>query len=371
MRILHIANVTMGSPYTGLSPERCRECYFGFPAVLDSVFSYIAAEGIDLVLVSGNLCGRYLTSEDAAHLLHRLAEAPCRFVIAPGDRDPYESDSLYASGRLPANVSVFTGEGLERIDFDDLSTSVYGWAILGQRSSFAPLAGGAVEDPRRVNLVVGCCDIGPRTLFAHTSPEEIAAFGADYAALAHGPATPVRTAGRTRYCHAGFLEGRSFEEPGVGGAIRIDIEGEGDSRTVSTSFVPFSRHRYEVLTMDITGVSEMDEVVRRLAPLVAERGFGKDTSLRVILEGALHPTVILRPIAEDSLPFSLYSIEFFDHTLPTLGAEEFERDMSVRGELYRTLRPRLDSVNLDERMAVAQALRVGLAALESRDITTL
>ena len=55
--------------------------------------------------------------------------------------------------------------------------------------------------------------------------------------------------------------------------------------------------------------------------------------------------------------------------MPTLHAELLERDMSVKGELYRTLRPRLDSQDLDERVAAAEALRAGLAALESRDIT--
>ena len=371
LRLIHIANITLGSPYSGLAVEDCRECYHRFPEVFDALFAYIEEEKIDLVLIAGNLCGRYLTSEDAAFLIKKMSGSPARFVIAPGDQDPYAPDSLYASGRMPANVSIFEGETLERVDFDDIGVSVYGWAILGQRASFAPLAGMTVADPARVNLVVGSCDIGARTLFAHVAPEEIAAFGADYAAFAHGPATPVRTAGRTQYCHAGFLEGRNFEELGIGGFRRIDIEESKDGRTVKTEFVPLSRHRYETVILDITGVSDMGEVTERLSGVVADHGFAEDTSLRVILEGELHPTVMLRHRPEETSLFSLYSLEFIDRTMPTLGAEELERDMSVRGELYRTLRPRLDSPNLDERIAVAQALRAGLAALESREITEL
>lgn len=371
LRIVHMANAFLGNPYLGLLPEKNRECYYRFPEVFDSLFRYIEEEKIDLVLVPGNLSGRYMTSEDAAHLIRRLSEAPCPIVIAPGDQDPYEADSLYASGRLPANVRVFESDSLERIDFDELGVSVYGWAILSQRSSTSPLAGATLADEGRVNLVVGCCDIGARTLFAHVSREELAAFGADYAAFGHGPVTPVKRAGRTQYCHTGFLEGRSFEELGVGGFHRIDITVEEGERRVDVRFVPLSRHRYETVVMDITGVREMGEVMDRLSGLVAEHGFAEDTSLRVILEGDLHPTVLLRQRAEDGNLFSLYSLEFIDRTLPTMGAEELERDMSVRGELYRTLRPRLDSHNLDERLAVAEALRVGLAALESRDITAL
>ena len=371
LRVLHVANAFLGNPYLCLLPEKNRECYYRFPEVFDSLFRYIEEEKIDLVLVSGNLYGRYMTSDDAAHLIRRLSEAPCPIVIAPGDQDPYDPDSLWASGRLPANVKVFETDTLERLDLDDLGVSVYGWAILGQRSSTSPLAGATLADAGRINLVVGCCDIGARTLFAHVSRDEIAAFGADYAAFGHGPVTPVRRAGRTQYCHTGFLEGRSFDELGIGGFHRIDVEVVEGERRVDVRFVPLSRHRYETVVMDITGVREMSEVVDRLGGLVVEHGFSEDTSLRVILEGELHPTVMLRHRAEDGKLFSLYSLEFIDHTMPTLGAEELERDMSVRGELYRTLRPRLNSQDLNERLAVAEALRLGLAALESRDITVL
>lgn len=367
LRVLHIANVALGNPYTGLPLPLCRELYYRFNEVFDAIFAYIESEGIDLVLVSGNLCGRYFSSDDAAHLLKKLSETSCRFVIAPGDQDSYETGCFYASGRLPANVKVFDSELLDSRDFDDLGVTVYGWAIRAQRSSTSPLAGASVADPDRINFVVGSCDIGGRTLFPHVSPEEIAAFGADYAALSHGPATPVLTAGKTKYCQAGFLEGRSFEELGIGGFRRVDITKAG----VEVSFVPLSRHRYEAVTVDIAGVREYSEVVERLSDALRDRDFGKDTSLRVILEGEVHPAVPLSLRPEDEQRFPFYHLDIVDRTLPTLNAEAFERDMSVRGELYRTLLPRLNTLNLQDRIAVAQALRAGLAALESRDITIL
>ena len=370
LRVLHAANILLGNTYTGLAPDLCRERYFKFPEVFDSLFAYIEKEQIDLVLFSGNLCSRYLTSSDAAHLLKKLKDAPCRFVSAPGDQDSYANDSFYASGRLPTNVSVFTGEQSERIDFDDLGVSVYGWAILSQRIKISPLAGSSVADPDRINLLVGSCNMEENSLYAHVTVSDLINFGADYAALAHGAATEMRVAGRTHYCHAGFLEGRNFEETGIGGVWRIDIDREDDgTRRVRTSFVPLSRHRYEVITLDITGVTDMSEVTERTAAAIAERGYGEETSLRVILEGELPPTAILRHRPEEGNSFALYSIEFVDRTLPTLNTELLERDMSVRGELYRTLLSRLSSPNLDDRIAAAEALRAGLAALESRDIT--
>lgn len=370
--VLHVGNVLLGNPYTGLTAARCKECYRRFPEVFDSLFEYIRTQGVDLVLFSGNLCGRYLTSEDAEHLIKMLASVPeCRFVISPGDQDPFAPDSLYASGRLPSNVYIFENESLDHFDFEELGVRVYGWAIHGQRSSFAPLAGAAVTEQELVNLISGCCDISSRTLFAHASVEEIAAFGADYAALCHGAATPIRTAGATQYCHAGFLEGRSFEEGGRGGFHRIDIQRVDGEKQLTASFVPLSRHHYETVTIDITGVTGMADVLTHVRSAVEEGGFGPETSLRVILEGELEPTVLLRHTIEETRAVDLYSLDFIDHTLPTLDTEKLEHDMTVRGELYRMLKKRLKTGTLEDRIAVAQALRAGLAALESRDITMI
>lgn len=367
LRILHVGSVVLGTPYLGLPPEKCLELYRRFPEVFDGLFDYIKRERIDLVLFSGNLCSRYLTSEDARHLIELLfACQDTTFVVSPGDLDPYDPDSLYISGRLPKNVKIFENETLDHFDLPELGVRVYGWAIHGQRSSFDPLVGAAPEEGDRLNLLSGCCAITSRPISAHISPEEIAAFGADYAAFSHGPATPVRRAGKTLYCHAGFLEGHGFDEAGEGGVVRIDVREDG---TLETRFVPLYRHRYETVTLDVTGASDMSEVLSILRPVVEERGFGEETSLRVILEGRLEPTVMLSPSPEEALSFSLYSLDFIDRTRPTLNAEYLERDMTVRGELYRTLLPRINSQNLEESVAVSQAFRAGLAALESRDIT--
>ena len=48
--------------------------------------------------------------------------------------------------------------------------------------------------------------------------------------------------------------------------------------------------------------------------------------------------------------------------------ERFRRDMSVKGELFRNLLPMLEHEDEEDRLVAARAFRVGLAALENRDI---
>ena len=369
LRVLHIANIALGNPYIGLPLDLCRECYDGFLKVFDDLFDYIKREEIDLVLVAGNLYGRYLMSNDTAHLLRKLEEAkPCRFVIAPGAEDPYMPDSLYTSGRFPDNVMIFERDALDRFDLPELGVSVYGWAVLAQRRAVNPLAGASPVRHDRINLIVGACDLSAHTLFINTTPESIAAFGADYAAFGHGPATEIKRAGKTLYSHAGFLEGRGFEELGRGGFYRLDIEKNGEDCRINESFVSFSHHRFETVTLDITGAADIEDVTGRIREAIEKNGYTTDTSLRVILEGELHPTMILRRDGEEFMSFPLASISFIDRTLPTYGAEALRRDMSIRGMFYLTLSDAIRASGEHLPTTTAQALRIGLAALDGRNI---
>ncbi len=370
LRVLHCGDITLGTPHAGLSLDKCRECYTQFRTVFDSLFETVKKEEVDIVLIAGNLYSRYLTNDDATYLIKHFAALPsCHFVISPGVLDPYLEDSFYASGRLPQNVHVFESEQLERIDFPALNTSVYGWANLAQRIFTSPIRQKTVADEGRFNLLCGCCEIGARSVYCSVLPEEIGRFGADYAAFSNDPATEIKTIGHSRYAHCGPLEGKSFEESGVGSVILIDLAQNGAEKSFSARRIPLSLHRYETISLDVTGVSDMEEVFALLRPLIEEKGWGSDTSLRVILNGALSPVVTLRPEKEDADVLSLYSLEFIDRTLPTHEVAMFKKDMTVRGELYRMLEGRLSSPSVDERTAVAQAFRTGLAALESKDIT--
>ncbi len=370
IRILHCGDISLGTPHEGLSLDKCRECYLQFRTVVDSLFETVKKEEVDLVLIAGNLYGDYLTNDDAIYLIKHFSSLPqCHFVIAPGNLDPYLEDSFYASGRLPKNVHIFESEQLERIDFHELNTSVYGWAYLSQRIFPSPIRQKTVADESRFNLLCGCCQVGVRSIHCSVWPDEIGRFGADYAAFSHGLATEIKEIGRSRYAHCGPLEGKKFEESGVGSVILIDLSVEGEEKSFSARRIPLSLHRYETLSVDVTGVEDMEEVYALLRPLIDEKGWGLDTSLRVVLNGALSPTVTLRPDKEDGELLSLYSVEFVDHTLPTHEAAMFKKDMTVRGELYRMLEGRFSAPSVDERTAVAQAFRTGLAALESKDIT--
>ena len=134
--------------------------------------------------------------------------------------------------------------------------------------------------------------------------------------------------------------------------------------------VTMALRRYETATVDISGVDSDLEVARRIKGAVEAGGFGRDTALRVTLTGATPPDFTV-PREANGEALGLYYLELLDRTTPTFDAKYLEQDMSVRGELYRSLLPYLTSGTPEERATAARALRMGMAALAGEDISLL
>ena len=103
---------------------------------------------------------------------------------------------------------------------------------------------------------------------------------------------------------------------------------------------------------------------------MSEHGFSENTALRVTFTGATPPD-FTPPATADGSVLGLYYLELCDRTSPTFDARELERDMTVRGELYRSLLPRLTDGTPEDRATAARALRMGLAALAGEDLSLL
>lgn len=376
IRFLHTGDLHLDSPFSRLTPAqseaRRRELRETFGRMMD----FVRERGVDLVLIAGDVFdSEFVTHATVRLLLDELSSCQrCHFVIAPGNHDPYTAGSVWASGRLPDNVHVFSSEALGSFVFPTLNTTVWGWAFLSDRLEVSPLSGKRVEDPDRLNLICGHCDFGvPLSKYGPVTAADVSAFGAQYAAFAHKhipmPPTPVGDTALAAYC--GCLEGRSFDEPGCGGAYYGEaVYTARGTWELRTERVDFASRRYETETIDLTGVDNKAEAARRIKAVVESKGYGEDTALRVIFTGATPPDFSV-PQRANGEELGLYSLEILDRTAPTYDSRYLEKDLTVRGELYRSLLPRLTSGTPEERAVAARALRMGIAALEGEDIASM
>ena len=373
---MHIADVHLDSPFSRLSLEKAEIRRREQRGVFTSMMMYAKSKKTDIVLIAGDLFDVGYASEQTLDIITREFEkAPeCKFVISAGNHDPYSARSAYKLRKFPDNVYIFASSELSRFTFDDIGVDVYGWSFTSDTLDANPLEGKMAEKTGNIPLLCAHCDTSvSSSKYAPVHESDIERFGAVYSALGHihrGDGIKKLPTGAV-YGYSGCPSGRSFDECGVGGAYVADVELTEEGRLITNvSFEPFSVSTYESEHLDMTGVMTEEEAKVRIRAFVSDKEYGKNTSLRLTLGGLTgSDTGSFTDLSAEEL--GLFSLEIRDKTSPTYDHARFMTDMTVRGAFYRVLAPMLESEDEEQRRIAADALRVGFAALDGSDITTL
>lgn len=371
MKILHIADFHLDSAFSGFEKdvadkkrEELRECFA-------SAMALVKERNIRLVLIAGDLFDTpFCTGATRRAVFDAIERAGVPVVIAPGNHDYYNKNGTYSDRGLPENAYVFTSDELGRFDFDELGVSVVGYAFTSEKYEKNPLADEIPLSETNVNILCVHAELGSHiSRYAPISPNAIARAGFAYAALGHvhNPPKPAYT-GATLIAYSGFPQGRSFDETGEGGVYIIDLD--VNTKVINYERVVTSRLTYEIERLDITSLSSDVEVAERIRDLVLLRGYGEDTALRVVLCGSVPSdyTPTLRGIESCAVLPPLALLQIRDNTSASYDLDHLRGDMTVRGEVYRTLLPLLESDDEQERKKASLALRFALAALDKREL---
>lgn len=374
IKILHTADLHLDSAFSSLTPQQSEERREGLRNTFRKMMAFAAEEKVDIVLMPGDVFDSAFISRDTSDVLCSCFESlACPVVIAPGNHDPYTQSSIYASGRLPKNVRVFSSEIPTHFDFPELNLSVWGSAFTRDRYENSVLNLIRGLDPEKINILCQHADTrSPISPHAPIAAKDIAYRGFVYAALGHVHIPPEPTVitspdgeRTTTVAYSGCPEGRSFDEPGFGGALLVETDG----KTTSLRRLQFSEKRYMVDELDVSGADSDSFIVERIKALVNAKGYGNETTLRVILRGEVSSSLHadLAAIASQAKG-ELYSLEIRDRTLPCFDVSFLENDFSLRGALYSSLSEKLSSNDEYERRVAAEALKIGLAAIDGRRI---
>ncbi len=368
IRILHCGDLHLDSPFSSLSHEKSEMRRQELRESFTYMMNYAQSENVDMVLIAGDLFDSGFVFKDTLALLSaRFSALACPVVISPGNHDPYTADSLYAGGKLPDNVHVFAEESLARLDFPSVGVSVTGYAFTSDRYERNPLDTPFTLHPTHINVLLGHADItSPISKYAPIPLRSLEKSGFSYAALGHvhNPPKAIRV-GKTTAAYSGVAEGRSFDEPGFGGARLVMIERTDHGISVSTKRLIFSRHRYMTEQVEVDGAERDEDVADRIAERIRLQGYGKETALRVVLRGsvALQYTPDVVALSERCRG-ELDLLQIRDMTSPVFDIAYLQEDKTVRGELYRALASQLESEDERQRKVAALALQYGLRALD-------
>ena len=372
LKFLHCSDIHLGAAFLDLTPEKSEERRRELRSTFMRLMEFIRDKGIDYVLISGDLFDtKYATNLTSEMLIREFRNCQdTHFIIAPGRSDAYENNLIYTSDRLPDNCHVFKSESLDRLYFERDKVMVYGWGFRTAELTQNPLYDAHVDDTTNINIVCGYADldgeVGSTT--CPISRADLKRFGADYYALgSRHAATDLISLGSSMYSYSGSLECMGFEEPGLGGAKMLNVKYNDGELSIDGKGMTFGHIRFVNEEIDVTGVNTNNEIINRISRMISDKKYGIDTALRCTLTGYVDPRFVVPTSLENDV-FGLYHFELCDKTLPLYGTEGMKRDMSVKGELFRTLLPLLESEDEEQRLVAARAFREGLAALENRNI---
>ena len=371
MKFLHVADFHLDSAFSGFERDvadqkraELRECF------ADAM--KIAKENeVDLVLMPGDIFDTpYCTANTRKFVFDAIANAGCPVVIAPGNHDYYTKNGIYADRSLPENAYVFNSNELGRFDFDDIGVSVIGYAFTSDRYDHSPLASGDVPlSGFNTNILCAHTELSNGfSKYAPLTTFEIAKYNFAYAALGHVHIAPEpQKVSESVIAYSGFPQGRSFDETGVGGAYLVDYDPK--SGTTRVDRIKLSRMIYQIERVDVTALDCDKDVIERVLEMAKSKNYGENTALRVILVGSVSSDYSINEAklacAKEFSHFALMQIK--NDTTANFDLEYLERDISIRGEIYRELLPLLNSVNEEERAKASMALKFAFAALDKRE----
>lgn len=366
IKILHCGDIHLDSPFSLSDVKKANTRRALQRGTFTSLMLYARTEKIDIMLMPGDIFDTdYVTRDTGALLVKEFEQAPnCRFVIAPGNHDPYNEHSPYARLKFPSNVYIFNSPLLSKFSFEDINTDVYGFAFTCDSMTVNPFVGNTPSNPDRINIL--CChgDISPSSRTCPISISDIENSGFDYMALGHiHNSSGVQKAGKTYYGYSGCPEGRGFDECGKKSVILGRLSKTEGVFSGEFAAKPVTKRRYEKIEIDVTGMQSTPEITDAVSKAVRANLFDSDTSLRVTLTGEIPASfVISRKTIEESVP-GLYYIEVKDKTRTSIDYSGLDADPTVRGAFYSLLKDKLTSENEEERACANNALRLGLSAL--------
>ena len=357
MKIIHCADLHLDSKISRL-PEKAAERRAELLNTFGRMIGYAKENFVTAIIIAGDLFDTKNVSATAKNIVRdAIADNPqITFYYLRGNHD---ADSFLAGMETaPQNLRLF---GDELITYSHGKVKITGAEMTGGHSRFCACL---KLDPDDFNIVVLH---GQVTESSAKNPEdidlrELRNRNIDYLALGHIHAYREWVLdSRGRCCYPGCLEGRGFDECGDCGFVLLDIDEE--TKTLKSQFISFARRRLFEIKADISGLTKTSEIEAAVRAAAAD--CASDGLIKVVLVGEVDVECEknLTQIETD-LGASFYFVKVTDHTRLRVDYNDYEHDISLKGEFVRTVKARSD-LSDEEKAAI---IRYGFKVLAGEEV---
>lgn len=344
LKILHAADLHLNSPFGSFPEEQkqyLRKCQQSIP---ERLLELSHRQGCRLWLLAGDIFDGNCSTATWESLcrVFRLCGVPV--LIAPGNHDPFTSDSPWMTRAWPDNVHIFS-EHWEALDFPDLDCTVYGAGFTSMDSP-ALLPKLQVQSTLRYQIAVVHGD--PIHVASPNNPvttADVRHSGLHYLAMGHIHKGGSFTSGNTICAWPGCAMGRGWDETGDKGVYIVTLDSDVQLSQVSLNLPQF-------YSMDWDAGKPVYELENRLPS-----GFTQDF-FRVTLQG--NQKVDLQSLRQrfDFLP----NLTLIDKVQESSFDWESYDSTSFRGVFYEILQ------QADDPELAALAAEISAKLLEGREV---
>lgn len=348
MKIIHTADWHLDSKLNALPGDKAKERSAELLQNFKRLTEYAVENGVNAILIAGDMFDTTIClKRTSSVILSVINEHPdINYYILKGNHD--RNSFFDAIEERPANLFTFSDTP---ITYKEGSVNITGVEL--DKDNIDLFYNTLNLDAARVNIVMlhGQEADSYKKDKAEIIPlRELKGRGIDYLALGHIHAYKEgELDARGVYCYSGCLEGRGFDECGMHGFVRLDID---ENNRITRTFIPFAKRRIYEIEVNVSGLDNSEDMLNAVRKALAEYSVtvnmtGSNYTLpaptgsdlvKVVLTGEVDIT------AEKDLAYlgasikdDYYFVKIEDKTVPHVEPRDYTLDESLRGEFVRTV----------------------------------
>jgi DNA repair protein SbcD/Mre11 len=380
VKILHCGDLHFDTPFSELPGTEAAKRKEDLRETFGEIIRVVKEEEVELLLISGDLFDNSSVMKNTIdYIVKKLREIPeVHVFIAPGNHDPYHYKSFYKIIQWPENVHVFSDK-LGKIELENKNICIYGIGFSKVHEKECLIKDFVVEEESFINLMVLHGDVvgkGQGSDYNPVTEEDIERTGLDYLALGHRHSySGINKCRQTSWAYSGNPEGRGFDELGSKGVIVGHI-GKGH---VNICYKEVCKRKYVNCAVDITGADTYEDIIIKIneklgmhsnTDSLGEKIDEKRRNLYgITLEGEISEEFVLNTaVIEDKLEDEFYYVKIRDNTSLKLDYEALSREYSLKGIFVRKMLDKLAAAGDNEKRRLEAALKLGVMALEEKEV---
>ena len=353
MKMIHCGDIHLDSRMeSNLDREKARERNAEICATFTRMIRWGLERGVKAVLIAGDLFDTARVSgQTVQFVLDRIREAKgMDFLYLRGNHD--ENRNLFEGMELPENLKTF-GDRWTSFRYGDVVISGVepeNWESFYDELELSP------EDTNIVMLHGQiAAQIGPELI----SLPKLRNKHIRYLALGHIHSYQLEKLDlEGQWCYCGCLEGRGFDELGQKGFVLLEAE----RGRVKSEFVPFAGRTMEEVSVDITGLTTVTQILSAMER--AGAGVSASSLVKFTFTGThtLDTQLDVRFLRK-MLESRYYFVKIKDESHLEIAREDYEHDISLKGEFIRMV---LASDKTDDEKE--RIIRFGIQALLGQEV---